>query len=73
MRHTLNAGKFTLEKFSFCHCILEYSPCSVLQFVGDSVSVTSKTCYQLAESEAGEASPYHCIKNLTNFSVSVWC
>lgn len=55
MRHTPSGGKFTLEKFSFCHCMLEslYQFCS---FWVTLVSVTSKSCYQLAESEAQEAS-----------------
>lgn len=57
MTHIPRGGKFTLEKFSFCHCMLEGLVLS--QFCSlwvTLVSVTSKTCYQLAESEAREAS-----------------
>lgn len=56
MRHIPSGGKFTLEKFS-CHCILD--SLLLAQFCClwvTLVSVTSKTCYQLAEPEAGEAS-----------------
>lgn len=57
MTHIPSSGKFTLEEFSFCHLILERlvlsQSCSLWVTL---VSVTSKTCYQLAESEAREVS-----------------
>lgn len=77
MRHTPSGGEFALEKFPFCHCMLESlllaQFCSLwVTLVSVTLKIAAASWQNLSTSSLTlRAQPHHSIKHLSHFSVSV--